>query len=74
MVLGWVGLSSGVDMELIRSCAAAVTTEGWGAAMQMLKEVNLLILCAELLIGCAVTCAVIGAVAYSLVMLLWRKR
>lgn len=74
VLLGWLGLSSGVDMELMRSCAAAATTEGWGAALQELKEVNLLRLCAELLIGCAVTCAATGSVAYSLVMLFWRKR
>lgn len=73
LLLGWMGLSSGVDMELMRSCSATVLSEGWGAAFQLLSQVSLPLLCLELLAGCALTCALIAALAYALVNLLWRK-
>lgn len=73
-ILGWTGITSGMDMELMHRCAEAAVSQGWGAALQTLGQINLSLLCLELIVGCAVTCAAIGAFSYSIVMLLWRRR
>ena len=73
IILSWIGLSSGVDMELMRNCSSVILSEGWGNAIELLGQVDLLMLCVEFLIGCAATCTLTGALAYSLVMLLWRR-
>lgn len=72
LITSQLGLASGVDMELIRQAAQAAT-QGWDATMGTLQQVNLPMLCLELLVGCAFTCALIGVIAYCLVMLFWRK-
>lgn len=69
--LGNVGLSSGVDMELIRRAATAAP-DGFAAIMGVLGQISLPILCAELLFGCLVTCVLLGAVVYAAIRLLWR--
>ncbi|MBR6576265.1 MAG: DUF2062 domain-containing protein [Akkermansia sp.] len=73
IVLSSIGLGSGIDMELIRSAAAAAT-QGWSAVMHVLQGVSLLMIGVELLLGCLVTCTLMGVCTYSLVMLLWRKK
>lgn len=72
-LLGCLGLSSGVDMELIRS-AAAVAPQGMDAMLQVLGVVNLWILGIELLLGCIITSAAAGALVCGLIQLIWRRK
>lgn len=71
-LLGIFGLGSGVDMELIRQAAAAAP-DGLQAALHTLGSINLLILCAELLLGCLISCVFLGLVVYACILLCWRK-
>lgn len=73
MLLDSMGMGSGIDMELIRQAAYAAA-DGWNAVMEVLKHVHLLTICIELLVGCLVTCALMAACTYSLVLLLWRHK
>ena len=70
--LSSLGLSSGVDMELIRAAAQAAP-EGLSATLAVFGQVNLLILSLELLLGCLITCAALGASVYALIRLIWRR-
>lgn len=70
--LGYLGLSSGVDMALMRKAAAAAP-DGFSAVMAIFGQVSLPILCAEFLFGCLVTCVLLGAVIYAAIRLLWRQ-
>ena len=72
VVLGSLSIGSGVDMELIREAAEAAAG-GLDAALAVLSQVNLLILCAELLLGCLISCAALWALVYGLIRLFWRK-
>lgn len=72
VLLSSLSLGSGVDMNLIREAAAAAP-HGMGASLAVLSQVNLWLLCAELLLGCLVTCAALGGLVYGLIRLLWRK-
>lgn len=72
-LLGCLGLSSGVDMELIRSTATAAP-QGLAAMLQVLGVVNLWILGIELLLGCLATSAMAGALVYGLIRLIWWKK
>ena len=73
LLLGSMGLGSGIDMEVVRNAATAAT-QGWGQVMHALQDVNLWMIGVELLIGCLITCALMAACTYSLVMLLWRRK
>lgn len=76
----WVGAKllsalnhhSGVDMELIRA-AAQVAPQGIAAVLGVFGQINMPLLCLELLVGCLVTSAVLGGMVYGLIRLLWRK-
>ena len=70
--LSSLGLSSGVDMELIRAAAQAAP-EGLSATLAVFGQGNLLILSLELLLGCLITCAALGASVYALIRLIWRR-
>ena len=70
--LSALGISSGVDMELIRSAAQAAP-QGFSAVLAVFGQVNLLVLYLELLLGCLVTCAALGSTVYALIRMLWRK-
>lgn len=77
----WVGAAilsafntgSGVDMDLIRAAAEAAP-EGLSAMLLVLGQIDLWKLCAELLLGCLITCAFTGAVVYSIIRLIWSSR
>lgn len=70
--LSALGISSGVDMELIRSAAQAAP-QGFSAVLSVFGQVNLPVLCLELLLGCLVTCAALGSAVYCLIRMLWHK-
>lgn len=72
LILGSLSLGSGVDMQLIRDAAAAAPM-GPEAVFDILGRVNLWLLGAELLLGCLVTCALLGGLVYGCIRLLWRK-
>ncbi len=73
LVMRGLSLGSGVDMELMREAARAIP-QGMGAVMAQFNHVNTLILCAEFLIGCLLTCAFTGAMVYGCIILLWRQK
>lgn len=72
-VLSSINIGSGVDMELIRT-AAAMATHGFNAVIDVLGQINLWMLCLELLLGCLVTCTAAAALVYCIIRLLWRER
>jgi uncharacterized protein (DUF2062 family) len=72
-LLGCIGLSSGVDMNLIRAAAEAAP-QGLAAMLQVLGQVNLWLLGAELLLGCILTSGAAGLLVYSIIRLLWRAK
>ena len=72
-LLGSIGLSSGVDMTLIRAAAEAAP-QGLAAMLQVLGQVNLWLLGAELLLGCILTSGAAGLLVYSIIRLLWRAK
>lgn len=71
-LLSSISLSSGVNMALIRNAAEAAP-QGISAVLSVFGEVNMLLLGAELLLGCLVTCAALGGAIYGLIRILWRK-
>ncbi len=71
-VLGCFGIGSGVNMELIRNAAEAAP-QGLTAMLSVFGEVNWVLLCTELLLGCLVTCAALGVAMYGLIRMLWRQ-
>ena len=72
-MLSCLGVHSGVNMELIRSAAAAAP-EGMAAVLQVLGIVNLRLLGIELLLGCLITSAAAGALVCGVIRLCWRKK
>lgn len=72
-LLGCLSLSSGVDMNLIRSAAEAAP-QGLSAMLNVLGQINLWMLGAELLLGCIVTSAAAGGLVYGLIRLFWKGR
>ena len=72
-LLSYCSTGSGVSMELIQQTAAAAT-EGWRNALHLLSGVNLWILGVEFILGCLLSCALLGALVYGGILLLWRKK
>lgn len=72
-LLSSLSLSSGVDMNLIRTAAEAAP-QGLDAILNVLGQINLWLLGAELLLGCIITSAAAGALVYSLIRLFWKAR
>ena len=73
LLLSSISLSSGVDISLIRAAAEAAP-QGIAAMLEVLGQINLWVLGAELLLGCIITSAAAGALVYSLIRLLWRSK
>lgn len=73
LILSSLSLSSGVDMNLIRA-AAEQAPQGVGAMLQVLGQINLWLLGAELLLGCLITSAAAALLIYSIIRLLWRTK
>ncbi len=66
-----VDLSSGASFALIGEAVGHVA-EGYRAMLAPLRQISLPLLAAEFLLGCAITCALAGMLARSLVLLCWR--
>ena len=73
VLLGSLSLNSGVDMNLIR-LAAEAAPQGFCAVLEVLGQINLWLLGAELLLGCILTSAAAGGLVYGLIRLLWRAK
>lgn len=73
LLLGAFGLSSGISIEFMRQTAEAAL-QGWNELLSILQQVNLLVVCIELLTGCLITCALMWIVTYGLARLILRKR
>ncbi len=75
----WVGaellrvldLGSGASFELIGE-AVEHFADSYEAVLAPLQQISLPLLAAEFLLGCALTCALAGMLARSLVLLCWR--
>lgn len=72
-ILNALGSGSHTTFETIRD-AAVHLTEGWDAVLPALQGIELPLLVAELLLGCLVTCAAAGMLAYLLTLLVWRSK
>ena len=70
-ILNALGIGSRTTFETIRD-AVVLLAEGWDAVLPTLEGIELPLLAAELLLGCAVTCAGAGFAAYLLTLLIWR--
>ncbi len=67
------GHSSGASVTLMGDTIRKAA-EGWEAALAPLSHISLPLLAAEFLVGCLVTCTLLGLLAKGLVLLLWRSR
>ncbi len=77
----WVGATvfraldfgSGTSFSLIAH-AARQFGQGWEAVLAPLRGISLPLLAGELLLGCAITCTVLGLLVNVLVLLVWRPK
>ncbi len=68
-----LGCGSGATFSLIARAARALSN-GWEAGIAPLREISLSLLAAEFLFGCLVTCALLGFMVKSLILLIWRPK
>lgn len=73
VVMSGLSMGSGVNMELMKEAAAAMP-QGADAVLAVFSNVNLLIFSIEFLLGCLITCTMLGAGVYGLIRLLWRQK
>lgn len=73
IILTWLGMGSGVDISLVRAATAAAP-EGMDAVLAVLGRIDLLMLGAELLLGCLLSCAALWVLVYTAILLFWRQK
>ncbi len=67
-----LGCDSGASIRTIRRCAEA-NGAGWDSMVLPLQEISLPLLAAEFLVGCLLTCTLLGLLVKGLVLMLWRN-
>lgn len=73
MLLSQLGMGSGVNMEMIQAAAEAAP-HGLQAVLDILGQISLSRLVAELMLGCLITCTAGAALIYCIIRLLWRSK
>ncbi len=73
LLLRALGCGSGASSTLIAESARAFS-QGWNAGIAPLHEISLPLLAAEFLLGCLVTCALLGFFLKALILLIWRPK
>lgn len=72
-ILSWLGYSSGATLNNIREASTHIP-EGWEAMTASLLHIHLPLLVGELLLGCLITCTLLGWLTRQTILLLWRPR
>ncbi len=71
LLLQPLGCGSGVSFERIAE-AVQHYQEGWEAVVAPLRDISVPLMAVELLVGCLLTCALLGLAIKGLILLIWR--